>query len=117
MRATKRALAFTTAALGAIVFALGWFSLDGPVGLLCLGPNTRYSDGYSERAFRKVSVGLPDAQLVEVLGESLNEFVRDDGIRLLGYSWRTGDRGWYRLRTVVVEKGLVSAVYAECTDE
>lgn len=112
------AAALATIALMAAVFFLHSRTLDGVSGVLCLFENTRYAPGYSDMALRRVTPGMTEAEALRILGPPLSasDFMVSKMApdRSLFYSYRI-QPGAYRLRTLLMFRGRVDEVVAECT--
>ncbi len=106
-----------------VMFRLGraiveW-PLDGPQSLfvtLLLGEDTVYADGYSKRAFRRVSVGMTEAEVEEILGPPLGSWFAGESElgmeRTARWTHSPGDTH-YRIRVVIYRDGRVTEKVAE----
>ncbi|MFO0598504.1 MAG: hypothetical protein U0228_24575 [Myxococcaceae bacterium] len=98
-----------------VPIAWGLWSLDGPLGVLCLTSRTVYAPGYRDALFRSIRLGMTEAEVRQVLGtphHTLGGMTADDPT--FGYSWREGDDGCYRQRSIGFERGAVTSVLAGC---
>ena len=112
--------------LCAVVFGVHIAFLDGVDGILCtvlLGPDedTVYAGGYNISSFRKIRNGIPQAEVLAILGEPIDRFgMKEDSSADDGWWYRRADsdaEGWsysksansshYRKRIVVFRDSRV----------
>ena len=100
--------------MGLLVLLVGLhcYLLDGLDGYFFragLGLDTTvYARGYSEAAFRKVSVGLTTAEVLKLLGEPLDKWSVEDLPGVTGMRWtKTPCDGSYAVRVILFERGQV----------
>ena len=110
-------LGIATASAIALAIAVQLTVPDGWAGvllpLLSESSETVYAPGYSWSAFRKLSKGLPQRQVRDLLGAPLRSVEHDNGETVWVYSESPVSRS-YRLRAVIFDAhGNVSKVIAE----
>ena len=118
----KRRIMATGAVLSGAVAALVCFHLWLPDGLegvvfgIALHEDTLYAAGYSDGGFRRVTAGMSEAQVEEVLGAPESRWTiersgngPDAGAR---WSYSPGDTH-YRCRVILFRRGHVVKKHAE----
>lgn len=117
----------------AIVVGIGLCDLDGfgaSVSSWLFGGRrgTVWASGYSERAFRKIKPGMPEAEVYAQLGRPLEERMLGEEHRLIYATWLHEQRNWMgrgeypgqespnlkrasHVRWVAVEDGRVTETY------
>lgn len=96
--------------------ALLFGSIDGPTGIVCLFSRTEYAAGYQDSNFRRIHVGMSEAQVRDLLGPPLRLVEGETpGSPLLSYARRQEARACYRERDISIESGNVTTIVAECT--
>ena len=106
-------------------------ALDGLVGLIwsCADQDTTaYTDGYSHSAFRRIHAGMPQSDLIALMGEPIIIWSRDPGISSVTnrqelraspnntYIWdysRSTNSPDYRMRQVSVKNEIVVGRHSE----
>lgn len=99
--------------LGTALLSLHFYSLDGVHGnmmSLIFNPDTEYSEGYSDKAFRKIEVGQKKEDVIQLLGEPISSSQPKKKTREVLWYSHSPSGGDYRLRTVTIIDGRVSAV-------
>ena len=64
------------------------------------GNRTRYSDGYSEWAWMKIKVGMPESDVVRLLGRAKWVDSRSDDVDFWEYTRADAPRDSYHIRTL-----------------
>jgi hypothetical protein len=118
----RRTMATGTVLLSGVVAALVFLhlwlldGLDGAVFAIALREDTLYAAGYSDAAFRRVTTGMSEAQVEEVLGAPESRWAidrsgagPDAGAR---WSYSPGDTH-YRCRVILYRRGHVVTKHAE----
>ena len=101
----------------------------GTTGLWCaflfgvparvLLPQTEYAAGYSETTFSRVNLGMPEAEVINILGEP---FLRNTNQAVLELWYTRPQKGWYRsapywrARRVEIRNGVVTARWKYVAD-
>ena len=84
----------------------------GKVAFWCVSPvlrmleRTTYAPGYTEEAFKKITIGMSQDTVLELLGEPLNKTRWENGSETWRYSKSAGDTD-YRLRSVLIKDDKV----------
>ena len=89
-------------------------SMDGLDGLFfsrLFQEDTIYAPGYSDTAFRKVTVGMSQAEVLALLGPPISEWEACDNMAM-GWSKSPGDTH-YRQRVVFFQNGVVTKTLSE----
>ena len=89
-------------------------SMDGLDGLFfsrLFQEDTVYAPGYSDTAFRKVTVGMSQAEVLALLGPPISEWESCDNMAM-GWSRSPGDTH-YRQRAVFFQNGVVTKSLSE----
>lgn len=114
---TVRRLAFVVGVPLAVVSTLVVLQpMDGSLGWLASQTagreDTVYAAGYSDAAFRKVSEGMTEREVAELLGEPLEMYsVEPD---LVGWRYaRSADDSSYHVRAILFRDGRVVEVFCE----
>lgn len=89
--------------------------IEGYSGLLlkqiCLGTVTKFSKDYSDEGFLQIKIGMTKKEVIEILGEPINEWQPlDPTQQSLTYS-EAGRSGDYSLRQILLEKGQVHEIF------
>jgi hypothetical protein len=95
-----------------------WLQLrDGPFGVLAdvglLEDTTIYPERFSEWRFRRITLGMPLPEVLQLMGPPLDEYnVKRSGEHGLRFARSAGD-GSYRVRVVLFRDQRVSMVRSE----
>jgi hypothetical protein len=85
------------------------FLLDGLQGLFFgweSNESTHYAEGYSDRQFRRVRLGMRDAEVFALLGEPLSRYPIQGKDGCIGWRYsEPGGDGDYRVRVILFEEG------------
>ena len=105
-------LAILCAAVGTHYYLLD--GLDGFIWSRLFQEDTRYSERYSDAAFRKVYPGVTQTTLTELLGQPLRTYspTSDRDMTILWFSESPND-SHFRLRSVDLRDGLVIRRHSE----
>ena len=98
-------------AIGAIYHFRSMDGLDALLFSRMFQEDTVYAPGYSDAAFRKVTVGMSQAEVLALLGPPLNEWESCDNMAM-GWSKSLED-SHYRKRTVFFQNGVVTKRLSE----
>lgn len=88
--------------------------ISGEVYGIMFGPSTKYSTGYSDKAFLKIKPGMTEKEVLEILGEPVGRFkpysYEVDSVFNTGLRYAKGATGdsHYRLRLIYLRKGIVT---------
>ena len=92
----------------------GWFFLSGN------SDTTVYAPGYTDSTFRRVRVGMTEAEVRKLLGPPLEVWevrLLDDTNRVegIGMAWtKSSAKGNYRIRSLFLTNDVVAKKFKEC---
>jgi outer membrane protein assembly factor BamE (lipoprotein component of BamABCDE complex) len=105
------------ASIGLVVGVLELSTLDGVGGLLAkaasLPDTTEYARSYTDEGFARVSPGMTEDEVRELIGEPLAVDVYRDGQEEYWRYARSASDGDYHIRIVVFEESHVSRVISK----
>jgi hypothetical protein len=121
MALSKSERAVVAAAFLAVAGVLAFFfqPLDGYGGwalsVLAQKEDTVYSPNYSDSGFRKIAVGMTEAEVVQLVGKPLEVYSVDkEGKQCTGWRFsRTTKGASYRMRSVLFSDGRVTEIFRE----
>ena len=104
----------TLASAGIIIHKSMLDGLDGFVWSRFLQEDTVFSPGYSDNAFKQITIGMPEAEVKRLLGEPFEIYPPDEfsNRKKLCYSLSPGDTN-YRIRAINIQEGCVISKHSE----
>ena len=94
--------------------SLGYLQEDA-IAALAHEEDTEYAAGYSPDAFKKVAIGMSEAEVKALLGPPLETYAPGPATRG-EYGWRyarSARGGSYRIRALLFRSGRVSEIFHE----
>jgi len=91
--------------------------VSGEISSLVFPPDTRFSEGYSHKKFRRIEIGMTQEQVVEILGKPLDiwkpyeltKYIEKRHYVAFQYSESPSSVD-YRLRQVYFDNGIVAEI-------
>jgi hypothetical protein len=93
----------------AIAVGLNYYLLDGVVDSILahvVHEDTFYAPGYSDAAFRRVTIGMTEGEVTALLGRPLGTRQLPSGEASWSFTRSPGDHS-YRLRAIIFKDGVV----------